>query len=191
MFAGLFAGSTQFIRQAARLAAAALAFGVLTGCQAVINNQPYSQIRIIDASPDAPGLDIYEGNAALTYNLGFGTVTSYIPISPGTYTFNADSAGTRQAITSSKAILAANGQYTILIGDVTANLQQQILTDQAIPLPPARSLSASSTRPPASAPSISTSYPPARRSPPPRPSSPAPSSAPTPATSPSPPAPTC
>src|ERR1700742_4280827 len=98
----MFVRPIHLVRQAARLAAAALALGVLTGCQAVINNQPLSQIRIIDASPDAPGLDIYEGNAALAFNLGFGTVTSYIPISPGTYTFNADSAGTRQAITTSK-----------------------------------------------------------------------------------------
>ncbi len=131
----MFVRPIHLVRQAAPLTVAASALGVLPGCQAVLSNQPLSQVRVIDASPDAPGLDIYEGNAALAYNLGFGTVTSYIPISPGTYSFNSDSAGTRQALTTSKATLVANGQYTILIGDVAASLQQQILTDQSIPAP--------------------------------------------------------
>jgi hypothetical protein len=119
------------IRQAARLAAVAAVAGTLSGCQAIISSPPLTQVRVIDASPDAPGLDIYQGSSALAYNLGFGTVTSYVPLSPGIDTFTADSAGTKQVLTSSKATLAASAQYTILIGDVAASLQQVILTDQS------------------------------------------------------------
>lgn len=107
------------------------AFAVLTGCQAVVNTVSSSQVRIIDASPDAPGLDIYQGTTAVAYNLGFGTVTSYVSLTPGTYTINADSAGTKQVLASAKGTFAASSQYTVLIGNSAANLQQLILKDQA------------------------------------------------------------
>jgi Domain of unknown function (DUF4397) len=119
------------VRQAARLAATAAVAATLSGCQAIISNPPLTQVRVIDASPDAPGLDIYQGGSALAYNLGFGTVTSYVPLSPGIYSLSADSAGTKQVLTSSKATLAASAQYTVLIGDVAASLQQFVLTDQS------------------------------------------------------------
>lgn len=122
-------------RQAVRFACAAVLLGTLSGCQAIVSNPQLSQVRIITASPDAPGLDIYDGNSVMTYNLGFGTITSYIPISPGTYTFNADTAGSKQLVSSSKATLAPFGQYTVLIGNVSAGIQQVTLTDQSQPAP--------------------------------------------------------
>jgi hypothetical protein len=122
-------------RHAARFALAILGTLSLTGCQAVVSTAPEAQVRIIDASPDAPGLDIYSGSAALAYNLGFGTVTSYVQLTPGTYTFNADSAGTKQVLSTSKATVAASSQYTLLIGNVAADLQQITLNDQSQPAP--------------------------------------------------------
>lgn len=123
------------IRPAGRLAVLALSLAALSGCQAVISTPPTAQLRIIDASPDAPGLDIYEGTTPLAYNLGFGTLTSYIQISPGTYTISADTAGSKQTLSSSKATLAVTDQYTVLIGNVAASLQQVVLTDQSQPAP--------------------------------------------------------
>jgi hypothetical protein len=122
---------SHLVRQAALLAALPALLGALSGCQAVVSNPPLTQIRVIDASPDAPGLDLYQGSNPLAYNLGFGTVTSYVPLAPGIYTITADSAGTKQAVSSSRATLAASAQYTVLIGDVAASLQQLVLTDQS------------------------------------------------------------
>jgi len=118
-----------------RLALLSPAFAVLSGCQAVVSTPSSSQVRIIHASPDAPGLDLYQGTGALAYNLGFGTVTSYVSLTPGTYTINADSAGSRQVLSSAKGTFAASAQYTVLIGNLSANLQQFILKDQAQPAP--------------------------------------------------------
>lgn len=118
-------------RRVAQLAVLAGGAGILSGCQAIVNSTPQSQIRIIDTSPDAPGLDIYEGSTALAYNLGFGTLTSYIPLAPGPYTIAADTAGSKQALTSSKVTLVAATQYTVLIGNAAASLQQLILQDQS------------------------------------------------------------
>jgi len=121
----------QFVRHAARLAAVTTLLGVLTGCQGIVDTTSSSQVRIIDASPDAPGLDIYQGTGPLAYNLGFGTITSYVPIVPGTYTISADSAGTKQVLSSSKGTFVNSAQYTVLIGNNAASLQQLILKDQS------------------------------------------------------------
>ena len=108
---------------------------LLSGCQAVVSSASSSQVRIIDASPDAPGLDIYQGSGVIAYNLGFGTITSYVSLTPGTYAINADSAGTKQALAGAKGTFAASSQYTVLIGNISANLQELILQDQAQPAP--------------------------------------------------------
>ncbi len=107
----------------------------ISGCQAVQTTTNGAQIRFIDASPDAPGLDFYTGNAALAYNLGFSYVTSYIPMDPGTYTITADTAGSRQVLSSAKGTLSGASQYTVLVGNVAADLQQTILKDQSQPAP--------------------------------------------------------
>lgn len=107
----------------------------LVGCQSISGSTVVSQIRIIDASPDAPGLDIYETNVPVSYNLGFGNVTSYIPITPGSYSFSAVSTGTKLVLTSASGTLAASNQYTLLISNVAASIQATILKDQSGPAP--------------------------------------------------------
>lgn len=109
---------------------------LVSGCQAVSTNSPsVSQLRIIYASPDTGGIDVYASNSVLAYNLGFGTITSYIPITPGTYKLDVDQANTRTVVTSTRATLANNKQYTLLVGNVAASLQSTLLQDQSQPAP--------------------------------------------------------
>lgn len=108
-----------------------LAAALLAGCQAVQPTPTSTQVRVIDASPDAPGLDVYAGTGALAYNLGFGTVTSYVALAPGTYNITADTGGSTQVLTSAKATVVTASQYTILIGNLSSNLQALVLKDQA------------------------------------------------------------
>ncbi len=119
------------VNRVLRFAAAVALLGTLSGCQGIVSSPTPSQVRIIDASPDAPGQDMYLGSNALAYNLGFGTVTSYIPLDPGTFAVAAKSAGTSQVLTSAKSTFAASGQYTVLIGNVSAGLTESILKDQS------------------------------------------------------------
>ena len=121
-------------RPSARLLAVAAILGALTGCQA-ISSAPKSQLRIIAASADTPGFDLYRGSAAVAFNLDFGTVTSYVPLAPGIDTISAETAGTRQILSSSKTTLAASTQYTVLIGSSSSSLQQLTLVDQNQPAP--------------------------------------------------------
>jgi Domain of unknown function (DUF4397) len=123
------------LRRAASLAAAGVCALMLSGCQGIVSSTTGAQVRIIEASPDAPGLDIYQNNAAIAYNLGFGTITSYVPIDPGTYTTAATAAGSKQVLSSSKGTFATASQYTVLIGNLAASLQQLTLKDQSQPAP--------------------------------------------------------
>jgi hypothetical protein len=123
------------VRQSARIAFVAAILGMLSGCQAIVSSPSLSQVRVVTASPDAVPLDIYQGNNALTFNLGAGTITSYIPVTPGTYTINAEASGSRQVLSVAKATFAPSAQYTVLIGNSAANLQQLTLIDQSQPAP--------------------------------------------------------
>jgi hypothetical protein len=120
------------VRSAPRVAAAAAMLILLTGCGAIVSS-PVSQVRVVTVSPDAPRLDIYQGSNPLAHNLGFGTVTSYIPLSPGSDTIAANTTGTRQLLSISKPNFASSGQYTVLIGNAAASMQQITLTDQSQP----------------------------------------------------------
>ncbi len=118
------------------LLAAAVVASELLGCGNVNSStRQVAALRIIDASPDAGGLDVYGNATALTYNVGFGTVSSYIFFTPATYTFAAKQAGTQTVLTSAHGSLLQNTQYTLLVGNVAAGLQTLLLTDQSQPAP--------------------------------------------------------
>jgi hypothetical protein len=132
------------LHSASRRTALTAALGVLAtalaGCQGVTGIQPAAQVRVIDASPDAPSLDFYQSSPsqfapANLYNIGFGTVTSYIPVAAGAYTHSADLAGTQQQLAQVHGALAPGAQYTILAGNISANLQLAVLKDQSVPAP--------------------------------------------------------
>ncbi len=118
-----------------RLTVLAILVAGLAGCQGIAGIQPVSQVRVIDASPDAPALDIHQNATAALYNIGFGTVTSYIPIAPGAYTHAAYTAGTQQQLAAVHGAFAGGGQYTLLTGNIAANLQMTVLKDQSFPAP--------------------------------------------------------
>jgi hypothetical protein len=118
-----------------RLAALALAASALVGCQSIAGIQPVSQVRVIDASPDAPALDIHQNSAAALYNIGFGTISSYVSVNSGPSTHVAYTAGTQQQLSQVRATLVPGNQYTVLAGNVVANLQMTVLKDQSIPAP--------------------------------------------------------
>ena len=122
-------------KRAINLAAVATLSLVLPGCQSVTGNPYVAEIRIIDASLDAPGIDVYQGPNILAYNLGLGTITTYVATSPGTYGIIADTAGTKQQLVTASGTLLNGGQYTVLIGNYLNSLQEVILKDQSTPAP--------------------------------------------------------
>jgi hypothetical protein len=131
--------SAQFVERTGRLAVLALLAAGLAGCQSIAGIQPVSQVRVIDVSPDAPALDIYQNSpqssSAVLYNIGFGTVSSYIPVPAGANTHAAYVAGTQQQLATVRGNFAIGRQYTVLAGNISASLQMTVLKDQSIPAP--------------------------------------------------------
>jgi hypothetical protein len=122
----------------ARLAALGVLLATLPGCQNIQTTAGSSaSIRFVNASPDKslPGLDVYENTTALAYNVGFPYITSPIPLNSGAYTFSANANGTGQVLLSAKQTLAAPREYTAVISNVAANLQETIFLDQTTPAP--------------------------------------------------------
>ena len=134
-----FAGGLNRLPYKSRPALTLLGLAALTatlpGCQSITGNPATSQVRIVDASPDAGGIDVYQGSGVLAYNLGLGTITSYVPITPGNYSIQVNAAGTRQQLAAQGGTFANGGQYTVLVANYSASLQETILKDQTQPAP--------------------------------------------------------
>lgn len=107
----------------------------LTGCGGVMGIQPAAQVRVIDVSPDAPALDIHQNSNPALYNVGFGTVSSYITVPAGAYTHSVYSSGTEQQLATVRGSLSAGSQYTVLTSNLAASLQMTVLKDQSTPAP--------------------------------------------------------
>ena len=134
--AGIFSSrSKRPQRPLVALAGLAALLAPLPGCQSITGSPSTSQVRIIDASPDAGGVDVYQGSGILAYNLGLGTITSYVAITPGNYGILVDAAGTRQQIATQGGTFLNGAQYTVLISNYAASLQETILKDQTQPAP--------------------------------------------------------
>lgn len=126
-------------RQQFRLAGVAalclVALG-LTGCQNITADSPdAAQIRVVDTSVDAPGLDLYLNGNGTAYNLGFATATSYIPVTPGEYHISANRANTTQALVTARTTLGGSRQYTALVSSTLNNLQETVYPDANAPAP--------------------------------------------------------
>jgi hypothetical protein len=130
--------SLQLVRQGRRAALLGLCLAALTGCQSLSSTGSSARVRIIDVSSDVPPLDIYQGSNGVAYNLSFGTVTSYLPLTPGQSTLTVNTAGSRQVLATIDGVFAADAHYTVLVGGSITSSQQAILLDRGPAAPSAK-----------------------------------------------------
>jgi Domain of unknown function (DUF4397) len=109
---------------------------LLSGCQTISGSSAVSQLRIIDASYNAPSLNFYVGGTVLAGNLGQGSITMYAPLKPTNDAVVKVTATTNTTalVTSNTSLLAGTSQ-SALISDLGANFQVTVLKDQATPAP--------------------------------------------------------
>jgi Domain of unknown function (DUF4397) len=125
-------------RHALRLGAAALAVSAFSGCQSIdVNSTNAAQLRVFNASPDSTGFDFYTGKTGIVFNLGFSYKTTYVSLNPGTQTITTDQASTvpPQVLASVAGSLGSQKSYTVIAGNVLANLQETIFADQNFAAP--------------------------------------------------------
>lgn len=109
---------------------------LLAGCQSLeINPASTAQVRVIAASPDAGSMDFYAGQTALAYSVDFGTASTYVPLAAGNVRVSANTANSNQMLVASNAALVAGRQYTAVVANIAASLQETVYADQTTPAP--------------------------------------------------------
>lgn len=110
---------------------------LLVGCQGIdMSPDAVAQVRVIAASPDAGTMDFYAGGTALAYSMDFGSASSYMPLTPGTVRLSATTANSGQMLVAANAGLTAGRQYTAVVTNVAASLQETVYADQTTPAAP-------------------------------------------------------
>ena len=133
-------GSRARLRSASTLLLAALvslaAALALSGCEHVQGYSPVSLVRVIDASYNAPALDVYIGGSLVATNLGQGQITPYGTYSPTPSTkITVTSTQSTNALVSTTGTLQASQSSSVLITDINATYEVTLLADQSTPAP--------------------------------------------------------
>jgi len=121
------------------VSAAVMCLGIsllLAGCQTVTGYSAVSLVRVIDASYNAPAISVYiEGNLVAS-NIGQGSITSYGGFGPSNDALvKVTAASNTKALVSSNATLLPNKSQSILVTDINAQYQVDVLEDQSTPAP--------------------------------------------------------
>jgi|SRR5579875_626128 len=122
----------RFLTAVLALAAAILP---LCGCQSVAGSQAVTLVRVIDASYNAPAVDVYVGQTPIAANIAAPVITNYAILSPGVQATRIDATGTTKVLASISGSYLAGTQHSVYITDSGTGFTATVLTDQAIPAP--------------------------------------------------------
>lgn len=121
------------------LLAAALSLScalLLAGCEHVQGYSPVSLVRVIDASYNAPALNVYVAGSLVATNLGQGQITPYGTYSPSpSVKIVVTSTQNTNPLVSTTGTLQASQSSSVLITDINATYQATLLEDQSTPAP--------------------------------------------------------
>jgi hypothetical protein len=110
---------------------------LMLGCQGIdMSPESVAHMRVIAASPDAGSMDFYAGGTALAYSVDFGSASTYVPLPAGNVRLSANTANSTQMLVAANAGLTPGRQYTAVVTNVAASLQENIYADQTAPAPP-------------------------------------------------------
>jgi len=117
--------------------AASLAISMLlSGCQTVSGTTAVSQLRVIDASYNAPSLNVYVAGKLLAGNLGQGTITTYAQLATSNNeVVKVTAATSTTALASANTSLLGGTSHSVLISDINAVYQVTVLQDQSTAAP--------------------------------------------------------
>ncbi len=126
-------GKALWLRLATALAVAALP---LLGCQSVENSSPsQTQVRVIDASYNAPAVDVDIATTPIAANIGAATFTNYAFLPPENATAYVYPTGTTKTGAQVDGQFLVSQQHSILITDSGKGYTASILTDQPTAAP--------------------------------------------------------
>ena len=109
---------------------------LLSGCQSVTGFNAVSLVRVIDASYNAPAINVYVEGSLVAANIGQGSITTYGGFGPSNNALvKVTAASNSKALISSNATLLPNKSQSILVTDINAQYQVVVLEDQSTPAP--------------------------------------------------------
>ena len=96
----------------------------------------HATVRVLHASPDAPAVDVYVDDAAVSAltNVPFGTLSDYLDVPSGDHNVKVYATGTTtDPVIDADVTLAAGTAYTIAATDALASITPQVLVDDPSP----------------------------------------------------------
>jgi hypothetical protein len=111
----------------------------LSACQSIAKSYQYSLVRVIDASTNAPALNVFVGGTEMAANIGDGTITSYgtLPTSSAMAIVvkdaTATSTSTSSTLLSTTTSIVTGAHYSLLVADSstsTSSYTLSVLEDQ-------------------------------------------------------------
>lgn len=118
----------QFSGLRAALAGAVLLLG---GCQSVTGTKPLTLVRVIDASSNAPAVDVSIGGTVIAGNVGANSVTNYAYLTPQQGTVNVNASGTSKLLDQTSGSFLDNQQHSVFLTDTGSGFSTTVLTDQS------------------------------------------------------------
>ncbi len=105
-----------------------------------MSSMPYmcqpSYVRVLHASPDAPGVDIYLNRMLVARNLLYKNFTPYLPLMPGKYKVEVYATGTRvNPVIDTVLDVMPNSDYTVAATGMLENIKPLVINDTAMMLP--------------------------------------------------------
>lgn len=129
-------GSHRKILHLCRGGAALLAGLSLLGCQSVQNSSPsQTQVRVINASYNAPALNVDIATTPIATNIGPATFTNYAFLPPENATAYVIPVGTTKPTAQAAGQFLVSEQHSVLITDQGSGYTASILTDQPTAAP--------------------------------------------------------
>jgi len=108
----------------------------LSGCQTVSGYSTVSLVRVIDASYNAPAVNVYVEGKLFAANLGQGSITAYGGFgSSGNAPVKITTTTNTTALATSNATFSPNKSQSVLISDINAQYQVSVLEDQSTAAP--------------------------------------------------------
>jgi hypothetical protein len=119
------------------VAATVAAFGLtlLAGCKDDPVNAPMTEtptqasVKVVHASPNAPGVDLLVDNTLAGTNLMFPMNTGYLSLSAGSRSIKVNVTGTSTTVISANLTLAPGVSYSVFAVDSVSKIAPLVLTD--------------------------------------------------------------
>jgi hypothetical protein len=109
---------------------------LLAGCQSINGYSKSSLARVIDASYNAPALNVYIEGSLVATNIGQGAITAYGGFGPSrSAAIKVTSTTNTKALLTTTATLVASQAQSVLVTDYNADYQVTVLEDQSTAAP--------------------------------------------------------